>query len=175
MKALSLRQPWAYAVVHLGKRIENRRWTTSLRGDFLIHASKGMTRAEYEDAADFIRSVRSPDERATPPYEAFHRPERWMPGTERGGIVGRARLVSVLPPCPDDCFHKLLDTERCGRGHPPWHMPEQCGFVIEDVRALPFLACKGELGFFEVAEEVHDELLVRGFEAMAGAIVEGRP
>ena len=28
MKALSLRQPWAWAVVHAGKSIENRRWNT---------------------------------------------------------------------------------------------------------------------------------------------------
>lgn len=40
MKALSLTQPWAHAVVHLGKRVENRDWPgCSFRGPFLIHAS----------------------------------------------------------------------------------------------------------------------------------------
>ena len=24
MKALSIRQPWAYAILHMGKRVENR-------------------------------------------------------------------------------------------------------------------------------------------------------
>jgi hypothetical protein len=43
MKALSLRQPWAHMVVHGPKHIENRRWNTSFRGEFLIHAAKGCT------------------------------------------------------------------------------------------------------------------------------------
>jgi hypothetical protein len=180
VKALSLRQPWAYAVVHLGKHIENRHWNTSHRGDFLIHASKGMTKAEYEDAADFIRSVRSPEERSAlplPPYGAFKDPERYgVAGTERGGIVGRARVVRVLPPCPEKCFHRLIDgPERCGLNHPPWHMPEQCGFVLSHVKAIPFIACKGELQFFQVPPEVEDEIMVRSFEGMAEAIGEDRP
>src|SRR3990167_9411398 len=52
MKALSIRQPWAWLILHAGKDIENRGWPTSFRGRFLIHASKGMTRAEYELADD---------------------------------------------------------------------------------------------------------------------------
>ena len=39
MKCLSLRQPWAWAVVHAGKSVENRRWNTNFRGEFLIHAA----------------------------------------------------------------------------------------------------------------------------------------
>lgn len=38
--ALTLRQPWASAVVELGKDIENRTWTTPFRGRFAIHAGK---------------------------------------------------------------------------------------------------------------------------------------
>jgi len=44
-RALSIRQPWAYAILHLGKDIENRPWRTNFRGPLLIHASlKGRTR-----------------------------------------------------------------------------------------------------------------------------------
>jgi hypothetical protein len=46
MKALSIRQPWAWLILNAGKDIENRDWLTRFRGPFLIHASKGMTRAE---------------------------------------------------------------------------------------------------------------------------------
>jgi hypothetical protein len=46
--ALSIRQPWAWLILHAGKDIENRDWPTKYRGPFLIHASKGMTRDEYE-------------------------------------------------------------------------------------------------------------------------------
>ncbi len=38
MKALSVRQPWAWAIVQGLKRIENRSWPTRYRGPLLIHA-----------------------------------------------------------------------------------------------------------------------------------------
>ena len=38
MKALSLKQPMAWAIFH-GKDIENRKWKTNYRGRILIHAS----------------------------------------------------------------------------------------------------------------------------------------
>lgn len=58
--ALSVRQPWAWAIIHAGKDIENRSWQAvnhglKRRGRIAIHAAKGMTRDEYEDAADWIR------------------------------------------------------------------------------------------------------------------------
>ncbi len=39
MKALSVQQPWAWAIFH-GKPVENRTWSTSYRGPLLIHAGK---------------------------------------------------------------------------------------------------------------------------------------
>lgn len=38
MKALSLKQPMAWAIFH-GKDVENRKWKTNYRGHILIHAS----------------------------------------------------------------------------------------------------------------------------------------
>jgi hypothetical protein len=40
VKALSIRQPWTYAIQHLGKRVENRTWPTPYRGKLLLHAGK---------------------------------------------------------------------------------------------------------------------------------------
>lgn len=56
MKALSLTQPWAHAVVHLGKRVENRDWRgCSFRGPFLIHASKSVgTIADFDETIGTI-------------------------------------------------------------------------------------------------------------------------
>ena len=54
MKALSIRQPWAWLIVNGFKDIENRTWPTKFRGRVLVHASKGMTRDEYDDVADFL-------------------------------------------------------------------------------------------------------------------------
>lgn len=42
MKALSLLQPWASAIMLGGKRIETRSWKTEYRGLIAIHASKKM-------------------------------------------------------------------------------------------------------------------------------------
>lgn len=44
MKALSIQQPWAWAVVTGRKSIENRPWRTHFRGRLLIHAAK---RSQY--------------------------------------------------------------------------------------------------------------------------------
>lgn len=40
MKALSIRQPYAWLIINGHKDIENRNWQTTFRGRILIHASK---------------------------------------------------------------------------------------------------------------------------------------
>lgn len=40
MKALTVRQPWAWAIIHGPKRIENRTWRTTYRGPLAIHAGR---------------------------------------------------------------------------------------------------------------------------------------
>ncbi len=40
MKVLSVRQPWAHALLHLGKDVENRSWSTAYRGPVALHASR---------------------------------------------------------------------------------------------------------------------------------------
>lgn len=39
MKAISIKQPWAWAIFH-GKDVENRSWATKFRGELLIHAGQ---------------------------------------------------------------------------------------------------------------------------------------
>ena len=79
MKALSIRQPWAWLIVHGGKDVENRSWHTKLRGRFLVHASKGMTKDEYTEAADFARTLGI----TVPPADQLL----------RGGVIGSVVLV----------------------------------------------------------------------------------
>ena len=89
MKALSIRQPWAWCILH-GKPVENRTWVATYRGPILIHAAKGMTRDEYEECADFAARLGL----TVPP--AVELP--------RGGIVGRARLVACVATHPSAWF-----------------------------------------------------------------------
>jgi hypothetical protein len=141
MRALSLRQPWAALVVHFGKSIENRTWSTRFRGEFLIHAAKGMTRREFDEGYEFARSVLG---------EARPTRQRLRSMLQFGGIVGCARIVGVLPPCGGvggRC--RCMGALSFGRS---WHMPEQFGFLLADVAPLPFKPCKGALGFFEPKE-----------------------
>lgn len=50
MKVISIRQPWAWLIIHAGKDIENRDWCTNYRGPVAIHASKHVpTPAEISE------------------------------------------------------------------------------------------------------------------------------
>jgi hypothetical protein len=62
-RTISIRHPYAWAVIYRGKDVKNR--GPSARRQFkpavgervLIHASLGMTAAEYENAAAFMASI----------------------------------------------------------------------------------------------------------------------
>lgn len=123
MKALSIRQPWAWLIVYGWKDVENRSWHTKHRGRFLVHAAQGMTRAEYIETLDFVESIGSPDLlRAFPKFDQL----------QRGGIIGSAELVDSA---------EASDS--------PWYMGEKA-FVLRDPQPLPFQRLKGRLGFFDV-------------------------
>ncbi len=51
MKALSLTQPWATAIMLGIKKIETRPWKTSYRGRIAIHAAKGFPKYAKEFAS----------------------------------------------------------------------------------------------------------------------------
>jgi len=46
MKALGVRQPWAWLIVQGIKDVENRTWSTHYRGCFFVHANKAIDEAE---------------------------------------------------------------------------------------------------------------------------------
>ncbi|MDQ0124649.1 hypothetical protein J2W17_003603 [Pseudomonas lini] len=127
MKALSIRQPWAWLIVHGWKDVENRSWHTKHRGRFLVHAAQGMTRAEYQDAVMFVASFGPTDLLVDfAPFEEL----------QRGGIVGSVELVDSV------------DTSES-----PWYMGEKA-FLLVDPKPLPFVPLKGRLNFFEVPDEL---------------------
>jgi hypothetical protein len=82
MKALSIRQPWAWLIANGHKDIENRCWKTFFRGSFYIHAAKGMTRDEY--AIAFVMAEEQGVE--LPAFDDL----------DRGGIVGRAVITDCV-------------------------------------------------------------------------------
>jgi hypothetical protein len=54
MKAISIQQPWAWAIIHGGKDIENRNWRTKHRGPVLIHASKTYDHEGHRHIVDIL-------------------------------------------------------------------------------------------------------------------------
>ena len=147
VRALTLRQPWAWMVVRGGKTIENRTWhRPSLRGPILIHAGAAMTRSYYDAAAEFAARVPRRLRRFSVAGERRSGPSPLLPAferLERGGIVGRVTIEDALePPRADD----------------GWRMAGQWGYVLGDVAPLPFVACKGMLGAWTVPADVLAEL-----------------
>lgn len=139
MKALSIRQPWASLILKARKDVENRCWPTTVRGRILIHAAKGMTRAEHEDAIAFaVEAIRS-DPRNAGAGRTVTLRELGFAFDElpRGGIVGSVEIV--------DCVRT---------SESPWFVGE-FGFVLRDPRPLPFMPWKGQLGFFDVPDEAY--------------------
>jgi hypothetical protein len=57
MKALTIKQPWAWAIMFAGKDIENRSWLSRYRGELAIHAG-----ARMHDYTKMPRGVRAPDD-----------------------------------------------------------------------------------------------------------------
>lgn len=147
MLALSVRQPWAHAIVHLGKRCENRTWATRYRGPVLLQAAKGMTRDEYAGAVLWTNSQwRKPPMLGTPP-PAFAD----FGSLPRGGIVARATIIDCIRSPGALPFGK---SRAWGDAHiVPWWMGP-VGIILDDVEPLPFVPYAGALGLFEVPDEM---------------------
>lgn len=130
MKALTVKQPWPYAVFHLGKDIENRDWDTRLRGVVAIHTSKKVNRSE------FLMSVAA----------IAH-------------IVGDANKVPMQADLPHGQIVGLVEIVDCvDRSDSPWFFGDY-GFVIRNPILLPEpIACGGALSFWDVPDRVLAEM-----------------
>jgi hypothetical protein len=87
VKAISIRAPWWYFILHTPapfcKDVENREWPAprELVGkNILIHAAKGGSRREFEEACEF--ALKKCGVLLLPNFETI----------ERGGIVGMVKL-----------------------------------------------------------------------------------
>uniref|UniRef100_I2Q2Q5 ASCH domain-containing protein n=1 Tax=Desulfovibrio sp. U5L TaxID=596152 RepID=I2Q2Q5_9BACT len=125
--AISVQQPWAWLIVNGFKDVENRTWRLpdKHRGPVLIHASL-KPRFSLAAARELL--------------ETFH--ARYglagglrfpREGREVGGVVG----VATLTGCTSDHVS-------------PWCAGGQWHWRIEAARPLPFMPCRGQLGFFRV-------------------------
>ena len=134
MKALSVRAPWWWFILHRGKDIENRDWPTRVRGRVLIHASKWFNPSsildDFQDGMQMLEACRWPDLKAALPPCSLQ-----TLGEARGCLVGSVEIV--------DCV---------ARSDSPWFVGDY-GFVLRDPIAFPNpIPLKGTLGFFDVPD-----------------------
>jgi len=141
-RVLSLTQPWAWCIVSmpgLWKNVENRKpgfSHKSFRGDFFVHAAKRCRPEDYRGAVTWIAArfgVGAP--RCIPPLASL----------PLGGIVGMSRVTDIVAPSPEPRMQ--------------WHMSDQYGFVLDDRVALPFVECRGHLGFFMAKDLLRDRIV----------------
>lgn len=125
--ALSIRQPWASAIVHSVKDIENRTWSHPTRGFICIHASRWTQKNFTEDSEDFWSLVSQRGIAAKLPK---------IENNHFGAIIGIAEIV--------DCV---------ARSSSPWFVGRY-GFVLANAQPIQPIPVNGVLGFFEWRDRV---------------------
>lgn len=125
-RALSIRQPWVWAILNAGKYIENRPRRFNYRGPICLHASKASGSIEYMQARQDVLAITA--SRFAPPKLAEP--------IERGGIIGTAEIV--------DCIE---DSDS------PWFFGP-FGLVLANVKPVDFIPVKGALGLFKWKERL---------------------
>jgi len=146
MRILTVRQPWAWAIIHGGKDVENRvrNVAGAYRGPIAIHVAQSDADAAPESVwksqADFYRR------RAMP----IRQPILSIPGYfDYGNIIGVVDLVGVHESRGEGCGTRK-GTTRLGEGIPQcseWAEAWAHHLVIATPRALPQpIPFKGALG-----------------------------
>jgi hypothetical protein len=143
--AISLRQPWATAVLFYDKDVENRsRWPFKHRGPLVIHASKSIPRRD--DLELFVKCAR--EEGVEDELLDMFSTGSYPSSFPFGYIVGVADLADVFG--PED---ELADD------HPvfasPWASEEaKYWLYLKDVMPVKPVPFKGFVGMFKVPYDV---------------------
>lgn len=131
MKALTVQQPWAWAIFH-GKDVENRTQAWSYRGPLAIHA--GNRWSSRGGSSPLVGAL--VDEFDPPSTEVF-----------RGGILGVVDLVDVHQANPDCCESPWA--EQVYVEHRGVERRQIVHLVLERPRELARpLPCRGSLGLW---------------------------
>ncbi len=127
MKVLTIRQPWATLIVEGVKKYEFRSWKTNYRGEFLIHAGKGIDK------------------------EAMKRLSKYLPeNLPLGKIIGKATLTDCIPMSEE--FANMLSKEN-NEIYTTHSFSRNYGFKLENIEKIDNpIEAKGQLGFWNFNE-----------------------
>ncbi|OMC46878.1 hypothetical protein A5742_25435 [Mycolicibacterium fortuitum] len=149
MKALTVQQPWAWAIVHGGKLIENRTQLWSYRGPLAIHA--GARWSDRGALSTLVQgAVMREDGSASLTYGRLQAHRFTF-----GAIIGVAELVDCHPdagcckPWGESAYVEHGGRERRRITH----------LVLENPRPLPEpIPCKGALGLWTPPADILGQL-----------------
>lgn len=122
MKALTVKQPWAWVIIHGGKNVENRSRPTKYRGPLYIHAGQSWSKEGF----DYMREAGI----------------RITGGLDSGMVIGTVDVI--------DCHHADDCGDTAGFCS-DWAMDHHYHWVLANPRPLacPFPA-KGKLGIWNL-------------------------
>lgn len=160
MRALTLRQPWPWIMLHLGKRLENRAQNIgNYRGPLALHAGLSDTEVEWEVAADFVeqRVGREAAQALWSRCPGFGKKRTGHPEVQYGVIFAVTSVVDQFGPewvC--DKYPALLaDAPERVREmkawveQRKWYMGEHA-YLLDELRPVPPVSCRGLQGFWPV-------------------------
>lgn len=144
VRAITVKQPWAWAIAHGGKLIENRSQGTRYRGLLLIHAGKAWSmRGENDPHVREAWRAIHPELGGAIGYQDLHVP--------LGAVIAVAQLVDSHPdagccrPWGESSYTEAGGRERTAVHH----------LVLEDVVPLPEpVPCRGALGLWRPPADV---------------------
>ena len=142
MRAITIKQPWAWAIIHGGKNIENRGWApNNLSGRIAIHAG----RTQDEGGYPAIRSILSLDTEGLC---------RVAEAAVCGAIIGTVEVVSV--------HARWVGRHQCIGTHcAPWGIQSSAHhWVLADPRPCEPIPCRGALGLWTVPDDIAARLAV---------------
>ncbi|WP_046499998.1 ASCH domain-containing protein [Streptomyces odonnellii] len=132
VRAITIRQPWATAIAHGTKRVENRSKHWTWRGLLLIHTAKAVDRPALHDPL-VATAIRGHD-------------------LETGAVIAVARLADCHPDCHDSADGPCS----------PWAQRDAHHLVLAEVQALTLpLPCIGALGPWRPPQSVLDQVLLQ--------------
>lgn len=125
MKVLTIKQPWATLIMQGNKRFEFRSWKTNFRGEFLIHAGKGIDK------------------------EAMERLKKYLPEEiPTGKILGKVTLTDCI--AMNDDLAEMLDKEN-NDIYTSHSFSNNYAFKLENVQVFDTpIEAKGQLGFWNI-------------------------
>ena len=138
MKAITVRQPWAWAIAHGGKNVENRSAGTRHRGPLAIHAGLSYSRRGTVDHRVRLRHLGVA-----------------LSVLPLGAIIAVADVADSHPdagccrPWGESSYQEAGGRVRTAIHH----------LVLEDVRPLDEpIPCRGALGLWRVPADIAEQL-----------------